>query len=83
MADLTSSISPKFQITIPKEIRDKFPAIEPFNKVVISVADGSIMIRPKKRLRDVIGILGKPPISVRGKSFKEIRQKAYKTIRKI
>jgi AbrB family looped-hinge helix DNA binding protein len=80
---LDSSITSKYQITIPKTIREKFPEFKKSNKVQFKIVNNQIIIKPKKRLKDVIGIMGPPPISGKGMSFEDIRKEAYKEARKI
>lgn len=83
MENITSSVSPKFQVTIPKAIRKKFPSLQPFSQVEISEKNGVILIKPRRSIKDVIGILGKPPVSGKGLSFNTIRKKAYENMREI
>lgn len=77
------SISPKYQVTIPKEVRKRFPEIVPFNKVIVEVSNNVIQIRPQKKVADLVGILGSPPVSGKGKSITDIRKEAYKMQRKV
>lgn len=69
------SISPKFQITIPKYIRDQFPDIKPSGKVVFKLdkKNNQIIIKPQKYLKDLVGFL---PIKVKStpKDFGKIRE---------
>lgn len=80
---MESSVSPKYQVTIPKEVRKKFPNLKPKQLVKIYEMDGKIIVEPKLSLKDVVGILGKPPRSGKGMSFDKIRKEAYKNYRKV
>lgn len=59
-----STVSPKYQVTIPKEVRKYFDFIEPYRKVHVRKSkDGKqIIIEPKKDIVDFVGILGEPKI---------------------
>lgn len=77
-----SAVTTKYQVTIPKNIRKLFPEISPFQKVSFFVRQNEIIIKPTKKLKDVIGILGKPPVNDKGLSLSEVRKIAYKKTKK-
>lgn len=55
------TMSPKGQITIPKEMRELLN-LSPGDQLVYSVVDGEIVITPKNiDLKDLAGFLGNPP----------------------
>ncbi|MBV2186202.1 MAG: AbrB/MazE/SpoVT family DNA-binding domain-containing protein [Rhizobium sp.] len=55
------TLSPKGQITIPKEMRDIL-GLRPGDQVIYSVIDGEIVVTPKNiDLQDLAGLLGAPP----------------------
>ena len=55
------TLSPKGQVTIPKEMRDIL-GLRPGDQVIYSVIDGEIVITPKNiDLKDLAGLLGMPP----------------------
>ncbi len=55
------TLSPKGQVTIPKEMRDLL-GLRPGDQVIYSVIDGEIVITPKNiDLKDRAGLLGTPP----------------------
>ena len=55
------TMSPKGQITIPKEMRELLN-LSPGDQLVYSVIDGEIVITPKNiDLKDLAGFLGNPP----------------------
>lgn len=55
------TLSPKGQVTIPKEMRDLL-GLRPGDQVIYSVIDGEIVITPKNiDLKDLAGLLGMPP----------------------
>lgn len=54
-------LSPKGQITLPKEMRDEI-GIKAGDEVVFTVADGQIIMTPKSiDFNDLAGFLGDPP----------------------
>ncbi len=55
------TLSPKGQITLPKELRDEI-GIRAGDEVVITVAGGQIIMTPKSiDFNDLAGFLGDPP----------------------
>ena len=55
------TLSPKGQVTIPKELRDLL-GLRPGDQVIYSVIDNEIVITPKNiDLKDLAGLLGTPP----------------------
>ncbi|MEC9463945.1 MAG: AbrB/MazE/SpoVT family DNA-binding domain-containing protein [Pseudomonadota bacterium] len=55
------TMSPKGQITIPKEMRELLN-LSPGDQLIYSVVDGEIVITPKNiDLKDLAGFLGNPP----------------------
>ncbi|MBA3041469.1 MAG: AbrB/MazE/SpoVT family DNA-binding domain-containing protein [Alphaproteobacteria bacterium] len=55
------TLSPKGQVTIPKEMRDIL-GLRPGDQVIYSVIDGEIVVTPKNiDLKDLAGLLGAPP----------------------
>lgn len=55
------TLSPKGQITLPKEMRDLLQ-LQPGDQLVYSVVDGEIVITPKNlNFNDLAGLLGEPP----------------------
>lgn len=55
------TLSPKGQVTIPKEMRDIL-GLRPGDQVIYSVIDGEIVVTPKNiDLQDLAGMLGTPP----------------------
>jgi len=55
------TLSPKGQVTIPKEMRDIL-GLRPGDQVIYSVVDGEIVVTPKNiDLQDLAGLLGSPP----------------------
>lgn len=55
------TLSPKGQITIPKEMRDIL-GLRPGDQVIYSLIDGEIVITPKNiDFQSLAGLLGKPP----------------------
>ena len=80
---MESSVSPKYQVTIPKEVREKLPNLKPYQKVYVIERDGEIIIKPKYTIKELAGILGKPPRSGKGMTFEEIRKEAYKKLKKV
>lgn len=53
------------------------------NKVIIEVNGDVIQIKPMKSVKELVGILGKPPVSGRKKDFNQIREKSYSKLRKV
>jgi antitoxin PrlF len=45
MKELLSSVSPKGQVTIPVEIRERL-GVKPKDKVIFTVEDGEVKLRP-------------------------------------
>ncbi len=69
MRDYTSSVSPKGQITLPLEVRDRL-GIKPKDKVIITLEGEDIRIAPvKSRLAAGFGIA--PPLK-EPRTLKEI-----------
>jgi antitoxin PrlF len=55
------TLSPKGQVTIPKDVRELLN-LKPGDLMVHSVIDGEIVITPKNvDFNDLAGMLGKPP----------------------
>lgn len=56
-----ATLSPKGQITIPKEVREALE-LQPGDQLLYSVMDGEIVITPKNiDFNALAGLLGKPP----------------------
>ncbi len=54
-------LSPKGQITLPKELRDAL-GLQPGDQLVFSIIDGEVVITPKSiNFNDLAGLLGSPP----------------------
>lgn len=54
-------LSPKGQITLPKELRDAL-GLQPGDQLVFSVIDGEVVMTPKSiNFNDLAGLLGSPP----------------------
>jgi AbrB family looped-hinge helix DNA binding protein len=59
----SSSVSPKGQVTIPQEIRQKFD-IRTRDQVEFRIVDGTITLVPSlSKIRELYGSLGPPPQS--------------------
>ncbi|MBY4610369.1 AbrB/MazE/SpoVT family DNA-binding domain-containing protein [Rhizobium sp. 9T] len=55
------TLSPKGQITIPKDLRDTL-GLQPGDQLVFSVIDGEVVMTPKSiNFNDLAGLLGSPP----------------------
>jgi len=55
------TLSPKGQITLPKELRDAL-GLQPGDQFVFSIIDGEVVITPKSiNFNDLAGLLGSPP----------------------
>jgi antitoxin PrlF len=55
------TISPKGQVTIPKEMREELN-LRPGDQMIYSVIDGQVVITPKNvDFNDLAGLLGKAP----------------------
>jgi AbrB family looped-hinge helix DNA binding protein len=56
-----ATISPKGQLTLPKEIRDAL-AIEPGDTIIVTVAENRLILTPKNvDFNELAGFLGEPP----------------------
>lgn len=56
-----ATISPKGQVTIPKEMREALD-LRPGDQLIYSVVDGEVIITPKNvDFKDLAGLLGSPP----------------------
>lgn len=51
----TVTVSPKFQIVIPKELREKLK-LKPGQKLLVYEQDGLIRLEPPRPLRDLRGM---------------------------
>ncbi|MGK6312005.1 AbrB/MazE/SpoVT family DNA-binding domain-containing protein [Neorhizobium sp. DT-125] len=55
------TLSPKGQVTIPKEMREAL-GLQPGDHLIYSVVDGDVVLTPKNvNFNDLAGLLGKPP----------------------
>ncbi|WP_105383306.1 AbrB/MazE/SpoVT family DNA-binding domain-containing protein [Neorhizobium alkalisoli] len=55
------TLSPKGQVTIPKEMREALN-LQPGDQLIYSVVDGDVVLTPKNvNFNDLAGLLGKPP----------------------
>lgn len=55
------TLSPKGQITLPKELRDAL-GLQPGDRLVFSIIDGEVVMTPKSiNFNDLAGLLGSPP----------------------
>ncbi|MBY4629648.1 AbrB family transcriptional regulator [Rhizobium sp. H4] len=55
------TLSPKGQITLPKDLRDAL-GLQPGDQLVFSVIDGEVVMTPKSiNFNDLAGLLGSPP----------------------
>ncbi|WP_246659288.1 AbrB/MazE/SpoVT family DNA-binding domain-containing protein [Rhizobium sp. FY34] len=55
------TLSPKGQVTIPKEMREALD-LRPGDQLIYSVVDGEVVVTPKNvDLKDLAGFLGNPP----------------------
>lgn len=52
----TVKVSPKYQIVIPREVREAM-GIRPGQKIEVFVYDGRIQLVPVKRIREMRGFL--------------------------
>jgi AbrB family looped-hinge helix DNA binding protein len=52
---LSVTVSPKFQVVIPREVRDKL-ALKPGQKLLMYVRDGAIHMEPPRSIRELFGI---------------------------
>ena len=75
---LTSKITSKGQITLPKEVR-KLLNVQKGNVIVFEKENDKIVIKPGRTLRDFKGLL--KSIN-KGENFDEIRKKVKKSIGK-
>lgn len=56
-----ATLSPKGQLTLPKEIRDALE-IEPGDTIIVTVAEGRLILTPKNvSFNELAGFLGEPP----------------------
>ena len=55
MSKAIVTVSPKFQIVIPKELRQELH-IEPGQQLLLYTLDGSIRISPRRSIKDLRGI---------------------------
>lgn len=61
MAVWEATLSPKGQVTIPKEMRQALN-LRPGDQLVYSIVDGDIIVTPKNiDFKDLAGLLGTPP----------------------
>lgn len=75
---LTSKITSKGQITLPKEVR-KLLNVQEGNVVIFEKEDDKIVIKPAKTLRDFKGLLKNIKTE---ETFDEIREKVKKSVGK-
>jgi len=75
---LTSKITSKGQITLPKEVR-KLLNVQEGNVIVFEKENDKIVIKPGRTLRDFKGLLKD---TNNGENFDEIRKKAKKYVGK-
>lgn len=55
------TLSPKGQVTIPKEMREAL-GLQPGDHLIYSLVDGEVVLTPKNvNFNDLAGLLGKPP----------------------
>ncbi|CDZ57435.1 AbrB/MazE/SpoVT family DNA-binding domain-containing protein [Neorhizobium galegae] len=55
------TLSPKGQVTIPKEMREALN-LQPGDRMIYSLVNGEVVITPKNvNFNDLAGLLGKPP----------------------
>lgn len=55
------TLSPKGQVTIPKEMREALN-LRPGDQLIYSVVDGEVVLTPKNiDFNDLAGLLGQPP----------------------
>ena len=55
------TLSPKGQITLPKDVRDAL-GLEAGDSISVSISDGKLVLAPKNlNFNDLAGFLGKPP----------------------
>lgn len=55
------TLSPKGQVTLPKEMREALN-LRPGDQIVYSIVDGEVVLTPKNvDFNDLAGLLGKPP----------------------
>lgn len=55
------TLSPKGQVTIPKEMRETL-GLQPGDHLIYSLVDGEVVLTPKNvNFNDLAGLLGKPP----------------------
>lgn len=75
---LTSKITSKGQITLPKEVR-KLLNVQEGNVIVFEKENDKIVIKPAKTLRDFKGLLKD---TNKGENFDEIRKKVKYSVGK-
>lgn len=56
-----STISTKYQVTIPRSVRKFFDFVKPNTKVLVSYEDNKIIIQEQPSLENLIGILETKP----------------------
>jgi antitoxin PrlF len=55
------TLSPKGQITLPKEMREMLD-LEPGDSILVTVVEGRLVLTPKNvEFNDLAGFLGRPP----------------------
>jgi antitoxin PrlF len=59
MSKAMITVSPKFQIVIPKELREELQ-IEPGQQLLLYTLDGSIRVSPRQSIKDLPGFQGTP-----------------------
>ena len=55
MAKATVKVSPKFQVVIPKEIREQLE-LKPGEDLQVYILDGSIRLHRPRSIKDLLGI---------------------------
>ncbi len=73
----TSRVSPKGQVTIPVEIRERFD-IRTRDRVVFRVVDGNITLTPtKSRVDELYGSLAGPELDIDWKEAEQIAKDEF------
>jgi len=55
MAAVRVTVSPKFQVVIPKEVREEL-SIRPGEELLMYTFDGAIRVAPRRSVKDLRGI---------------------------
>jgi len=56
MSAISVTVSPKYQVVIPKEVREKL-GLKPGQKLFVFVRDGGIRLEPPRSIRELFGLV--------------------------